>query len=58
MYKYRFLVMDDKNNIKPLYTKDQAVTGGAGDIMITVTGIQGSGFEQCDPTPQTITRGS
>lgn len=49
-YKYRFLVLDDSNNVKPLFAKDQTITGGAGDLMITITGLPGSGFEQCDPT--------
>ena len=57
-YKYRFLVLDDNHNVKPLYEKDQTITGGAGDLMITVTGLPGSGFEYCDPTQQTLTRGS
>lgn len=58
-YKYRFLVYDEtNNNIKPLYSKDQTITGGAGDLMIVVTGIPGSGFERCDATQQTLTRGS
>jgi hypothetical protein len=50
-YKYRFLLMDENNNLKPLYSKEQIVPGGAGDLMITITGLPGSGFEQCDPTP-------
>lgn len=50
-YKYRFLVYDEtNNNIKPLFSKDQTITGGAGDLMIVVTGIPGSGFERCDAT--------
>jgi len=57
-YKYRFLVMDESNNITPLYDKNQIVNGGAGDLMLTFTGHSGSGFEFCDPVYQTLTRGS
>lgn len=52
------MVLDDNNNVKPLFAKDQTIPGGAGDLMITITGLPGSGFEQCDPTQQTLTRGS
>lgn len=51
-------MMDDAGNITPLYDKSQTITGGAGDLMLTITGLPGGGFEFCDPTIQTLTRGS
>lgn len=57
-YKYRFLTMDEAGNITPLYSKDQTINGGAGDLMLTFTGFAGSGTEYCDITTQTLTRGS
>jgi hypothetical protein len=57
-YKYRFLTYDSQGNIVPLYDKSQNINGGAGDLMLNFTGAPGSGFEFCDPTTQTLTRGS
>jgi hypothetical protein len=57
-YKYRFLTMDDAGNINSLYSRDQTINGGAGDLMLYFTGLSGSGTEFCDVTKQTLTRGS
>lgn len=57
-YKYRFLAMGDSGDIVPLYTPSQTIAGGAGDLILTITGYEGSGFQYCDDTMQTLTRGS
>ena len=57
-YKYRFLALKDNGDLMPLYDPSQVVPGGAGDILLTFYGFQGSGFEFCDVTTQTLTRGS
>lgn len=57
-YKYRFLYLNDKGDILPIYSSSQTVPGGAGDLILTFTGHSGSGFEYCDVTTQTLTRGS
>ena len=57
-YKYRFLHVNEAGDILPLYSPSQTIAGGAGDLMLTFTGHKGSGFEYCDATTQTLTRGS
>ena len=50
--------MDDNGNLTPLFSRDQIIVGGAGDLMLNITGYPGSGLEFCDVTTQTLTRGS
>jgi len=58
-YKYRFLYISDQGDIKPLYNPAQAaVIGGGGDLLLKFSGYPGSGFEFCDITTQSLTRGS
>jgi len=42
----------------PLYNPGQSIAGGGGDIVLKITGYPGSGFEFCDVTTQSLTRGS
>jgi len=55
--KYRFLVQEDAQ-LRSLYSLEKAAPGGAGDLIITISGLPGSGFEYCDATQQTLARGS
>ena len=57
-YKYRFLYQDEQGNIQALYDKTQDITGGAGDLLLKFRGMPGSGFEFCEETTQSLTRGS
>lgn len=58
MYKYRFLHLNEKGDVLPIYDQSQTVNGGAGDLVLTFKGLPGSGFEHCEPTMQSLTRGS
>jgi len=57
-YKYRFLYLNDNGDIVPIYDKSQNVPGGGGDLILKFIGYQGTGFERCDVTTQSLTRGS
>jgi hypothetical protein len=57
-YKYRFLYLSENGDIVPIYDKNQIVPGGGGDLILKFTGYQESGFERCDVTTQSLTRGS
>lgn len=46
------------NNVKSLYSIEKHAPGGAGDLVITFSGLPNSGFEYCEPTQQTLARGS
>ena len=50
--------MGDNGDILPIYNPNQIIAGGGGDLILTITGHPGSGFENCDITTQTLTRGS
>ena len=50
MYKYRFLYMNDKGDLVPIYDKNQFLSGGAGDLVLTFKGLPDSGFSHCEPT--------
>jgi len=41
-----------------LYNPSQSIKGGAGDLLLQFSGYPGSGFEYCDATSQSLTRGS
>jgi hypothetical protein len=56
--KYRFLAMQDNGDILPLYDPKANILGGGGDIVLTFTNYEGGGFEFCDLTTQSLTRGS
>lgn len=58
MYKYRFLHLNDNGDVVPIYDQSQTVNGGAGDLVLTFKGLPNSGFEYCEPTMQSLTRGS
>ena len=42
--------MSDSGDIVPLYSPNQTIAGGAGDLILTITGYEGSGFQYCDDT--------
>ena len=52
------MYMADNGDILPIYSKAQTINAGAGDVLLTFSGFEGSGFEQCEQTIQTLTRGS
>ena len=56
--KYRFLHVTDTGDLVPIYSSSQSVTQGAGDVLLTIHGYEGSGFERCEHTTQTLTHGS
>ena len=58
MYKYRFLYLNDKGDVIPIYDSKQTLNAGAGDLLLTFSGIPNSGFAGCEPTGQSLTRGS
>jgi hypothetical protein len=52
------LYVADNGDILPIYNPNQVIAGGAGDLILIFTGHPGGGFENCDITTQTLTRGS
>jgi hypothetical protein len=52
------LHVTDTGDLVPIFSKAQSINAGAGDVLLAFKGIAGSGFEQCEPTTQTLTRGS
>lgn len=56
--KYRFLHVTDTGDLVPIFSKAQSINAGAGDVLLAFKGVEGSGFEQCEVTTQTLTRGS
>jgi len=58
MYKYRFLAMNSEGKVVPIYDKYQTILGGGGDLVLTFKGLAGSSFENCEPTIQSLTKGS
>ena len=57
-FKYRFMQMAENGAITPLYDPTQTVEGGGGDLLLKFYGPAGSGFEFCEISPQSLTRGS
>mmetsp|Transcript_30501 Transcript_30501/g.46751 ORF Transcript_30501/g.46751 Transcript_30501/m.46751 type:complete len:98 (+) Transcript_30501:397-690(+) len=56
--KYRFMYQSDAGDILPIFSKSQTLNAGAGDVLLTFSGYEGSGFAGCENTIQTLTRGS
>ena len=52
------MYLNDNNDVVPLYDTSMNIGAGAGDLFLEFTGFEGSGFEFCDVTYQTLTRGS
>ena len=52
------MYLNDNNDQVPLYDTSMNVAAGAGDLFLEFTGFDGSSFENCDVTYQTLTRGS
>ena len=50
--------MADNGAVTPLYDPGQTVEGGGGDLLLKFYGPPGSGFEFCEISPQSLTRGS
>jgi len=42
--------MNDKGDLVPIYDKNQFLSGGAGDLVLTFKGLPDSGFAHCEPT--------
>lgn len=50
LIKYRFMYQDTRGDVVSMFDPSHPAGTGAGDVLLTFSGLEGSGFQHCEHT--------